>query len=587
LLVGLLILVSALLMWRPWATEPPEPTGQIALSVEIPREMEMNLIDWAAVAASNDGSAVAITARAEGQLTIQLRKLNEPGFTRLSPKGNAFGPFFSPDGQWVGYYSDGRLLKVSIDGGAPVEIVDLPHPRGAVWGNDGYVYYAPTFSSGIHRRSESGTGDEEIMTVVDKEKQERTHRWPDVLPDGRGFVFTVGTTDSPGNYEDAEIAVYDARSGEMRYLGVQGATARWSPSGDLLVMRNGVLHAVPLDLETLTLNGAPTPVFDGIRGDSASGIYYFAVNQRGDFYYVPAREGGPRRSLVWVDRDGSIEPVPLEPGQYRFPRIHPDGKLAALVRGEGHGSHDDDIHLLDLDNGSLTRFTFEQTSFMPNWHPSGKSLFYASIPGMIKAKGLDDASGSRTVLGDIGMIALPGSIGSRGKMLLATVIGQASLGDVYALDLSNPSSLDPLIQTAAAEWGPALSPDEKWVAYCSDETGREEIFVQPYPPTGAKWQVSKDGGRAPLWSHGGDELFFVEGNNFYAVRVSTQPSFRVQTPEVLFEHRMDNSGVPLRNYDVSADDQRFLIVESDAAAHSRQFRVVLGWLDGLSASGRR
>jgi Tol biopolymer transport system component len=585
LLVAALAAACLVLMWRPWALATTGAPTRMALSIEIPEPLEISLNDWAAMAVSDDGKMIAVTVREQGQLTIQVRKMSEPGFQKVSVDANASGPFFSPDSRWVGYYSDSFLWKVSVDGGASVKVAPTPHPRGAVWGDDGYVYYAPGFSTGISRRSESGTGEEEVLTVVDTESGERTHRWPEVLPNGRGIVFTVGTTKSPGNYEDSEIAVYDGISEETRHLGIQGAYARWSPSGHLLVMRNGVLHAVDFNLQTLEITSAPIPVFDSIRGDPASGAYYFDVTPAGDLFYVPDDNQGPQRTLVWVDRNGNTVPLGLAPGMVRYPHISPDGKTATVVMGEGHGNFDD-VYLVGLNDASLTRLTFDQTSIMPHWEPTGQSIVYSLVAeARLMAKDISGA-GERKVEDTTGIIVLPGSVGSNGRILLSTSIGNPTLGDIYVSDLKEPGNLRPVINSPAAEWGPDLSPNEKWVVYCSDETGREEIFVQPYPTTGAKWQVSTDGGRAPRWSHKGDEIFFVEGDTFYATPVKTSPAFRAGTPAVLFTHRMDTSGVPTPNYDVSNDDQRFLIVEADSAARSRQLRVVLGWLDSLEGLER-
>ncbi len=579
-LVGLLALVALLAMWRGAAPDGDRAPAPLALSIEVPETMELGLIDWTAVAVSPQRSAVAVTARVDGLLTVQLRRLGEPGYRRLSGPGNAFGPFFSPDGRWVGYYSDGRLLRVSVDGGSPVEIAPMSHPRGAAWGDDGFVYYVPGYSTGIRRRDAAGAGEEEILTRVDTERGERTHRWPDALPGGRGVVFTIGTTDSPGDYEDARIAVWDARDGESRDLGIRGAMARWSPDGRLLVMRDGVLHGVAFDLETLAARGAPEPVFDGIRGDPASGVYYFDVNDRGDLFYVPAREGGPQRRLVWIDREGTVEPLDLPPGRVRYPRIHPDGELAAIVEGEGHGNNDD-IYLLRLDDGSTNRFTFDRASIMPVWAPDGSSLYFGNVPAQaVQVRDLRGAGGARTAVLQEGVIFLPGAIGPDGRTLLGTVIGEASLGGIYVADTTSGEPPRPLIDTPAAEWGPSLSPDGKWISYCSDETGREEIYVQPYPPTGAKWQISVEGGRASTWSRDGREIFFVQGDTFFAARVETSgPAFRAQAPVALFDHRMDSAGVPLPNYDESPRDGRFLIVGADAGEASRRLHVVLDWLD--------
>ena len=303
------------------------------------------------------------------------------------------------------------------------------------------------------------------------------------------LVFTVGMADSPGDYESAEIAVYDNRREQTRRLDVKGAIARYAPTGHLLVMRNGVLHAVRFDLDSLETAGDPVPVFDGIRGDPASGMYYFDVDGKGNLYYVAAREGGPQRRLVWIDRSGNVSPLALPAGRYRYPRLHPDDDRAVLVLGEGHGNNDD-IYLLDFADANLTRLTFDQGSIQPNWVPPGDAFVYNTVKSeamFIRHMGRS-AEVDRISLGSRG-IFLPNAVGRDGRTILATKLGSQTLGDIWAFVAGDSTQSRPIFETEAAEWGADFSPDQKWVVYCTDETEREEIFIQPYPPTGAKWQV--------------------------------------------------------------------------------------------------
>ena len=574
----------ALLVWRPWSTSrAPGDARTLAVSVNLPQDMPLALIDWSALAVSPDGRHLALSARLDDRKGVVVRSLADAAVHVILDQQQAYNVFMSPDGQWVGYTANNRFRKTSIDGGVPVDIVRTAHPRGASWGDDGYVYYSPHYSMGILRVQDTGDAPPETLTVLDPQRSERTHRWPDALPGGRGVVFTVGDASSPGDYENAEIAVHDLRRGTTRRLGVRGAIARYSATGHLIVARGGVLHAAPFDLETLTVTGRPQPVLDGVRGDRASGMYYFDLDDTGTLYYVAAREDGPRRRLTWVDRDGIVETLDLPPGTYRYPRLDPDRNRAALVLGEGHGNNDD-IYTLDLDDLALTRITFDRTSIMPNWIPGTSGIVHASVssPGLqIRTLGRD--ASVRGVPRTEGMILIPMSVGGDGRTVLATRLGAPTLGDILRVDLADSTRTGPLVESPAAEWSPVLSPDMKWFAYVSDETGREEIFLQPYPVTGAKWQISTDGGRAPRWSADGHEIFFVRGDGMYRVAIATEPDLRLQTPELLFEHRMDSSGVPVANYDVTPDGQRFLIVEPDAGADARSVEVIVGWGRRLAA----
>jgi serine/threonine-protein kinase len=585
LLAAALACAVLVLAWRPWSSAaPPDETGPLAVSVNLPPEMPLALIDWTALAVSPDGRHLALSVRVDDQKGLVVRSLAAPAFHVILDQQQAYNVFMSPDGQWLGYTANNRFRKTSIDGGVPVDIVETAHPRGATWGDDGYVYYSPHYSTGILRVRDTGDATPETLTVLDPQLGERTHRWPDALPGGRGVLFTVGDAASPGDYEDAEIAVHDNRTGTTRRLGVRGAIARYAATGHLVVAREGVLHAVRFDLETLTVAGRPQPVLDGVRGDRASGMYYFDIDDTGTLYYVAAREGGPQRRLTWVDRDGIIENIDLPPGTYRYPRLDPESKRAVLVLGEGHGNNDD-LYTLDLDDLSLTRVTFDRTSMGPNWIPGTNGIVHASVSGLrLQARTLGRDASVRGVPGTEDMILLPTSVGRDGRTVLATRLGASTLGDVILVDLADSTRAGPIVETPAAEWAADLSPDLKWFVYVSDETGREEIFLQPFPVTGAKWQISTDGGRAPRWSADGREIFFVRGDGMYGVAIATEPELRIQNPELLFEHRMDSSGVPVANYDVSADGQRFLIVEPDADADAGSVEVIVGWGQTLEKS---
>ncbi len=583
-LAAMLIGAVGLLAWRPWSSPVvPAAARSLAVSVNLPPGMPLALIDWSAVAVSPDGRHLALCTRIDDQNGIVVRSLADPALHVILDQRQAYNVFMSPDGQWVGYTANNRFRKTSIDGGVPVDIVETAHPRGASWGDDGYIYYSPHYSMGILRVQDTGDAPPETLTVLDPQRRERTHRWPDALPGGRGVVFTVGDASSPGDYEDAEIAVHDNRRGTTRRLGVRGAIARYSATGHLIIARGGVLHAVPFDLETLAVAGRPQPVLDGVRGDQASGMYYFDLDDTGTLYYVAAREGGPRRRLTWVGRDGIIEALDLPPGTYRYPRLDRERNRAVLVLGEGHGNNDD-IYTLDLDDLALTRITFDRTSIMPSWIPGTSGIVHASVSRsglQIRTLGRDARVQSVPRTAD--MILIPMSVGRDGRTVLATRLGAPTLGDVLRVDLADSTRTGPLIESPAAEWAPDFSPDMEWFVYVSDETGREEIFLQPYPVTGAKWQISTDGGRAPRWSDDGREIFFVRGDGMYRVAIATEPELRLQTPELIFEHRMDSSGVPVANYDVTPDGQRFLIVEPDAGAETRSVEMIVGWGRRLAA----
>lgn len=575
ILTGALALATILLMWRPWAA-PTEPVDRsMVVSVNLPDAWPLNLIDWSAIAISPDGEHLAVTARIDDSDGIIVRHIGSGDLRVILAEGRAHSVFFSPDGRWVGYMANNQFVKASVVGGAPVAMVTTSHPRGASWGDRGHLYFAPGYTTGIHRVRDVGNAVADTLTTVESARGERTHRWPHVLPDERGVVFTVGTTTSPGDYEDAELWVLDLHTGERKDTGLRGAIAKYALSGHLLFVRDGTLHAVPFDLDTLEVRGSPVPVREGIRGDPASGMYYFDVDAAGNLYYVAGSSEGPRRRLNWITRDGTIEPFALEAGRYRYPRLDPVNGRVALVMGEGHGNNDD-IYVLDLDDFNLSRLTFDTTSMMPAWAPDYSRLVYSSVSdGAIHVRDMGTAASIRSNTTNQTIVVI-NDLGADGRTLLVTRLDAASPGDLVTFDLETGQT-ERLLDTDAVEWAAWFSPDMKWFTYVSNETGREEIFLQPYPTTGAKWQVSRDGGRAPRWSDDGTEIFYVANDALWSAAVRTSSTVRVDTPVKLFDHRMDDSGVPIANYDVTPDGQRFLVVDNDSATQTNSVEIVVGW----------
>lgn len=578
ILSGAFALATLVALWGPWRQAPIADDPSRVLSMNLPKTLPLSLIDWSAVAVSPDGKRVAVTSRVDEGNAIIVRDLRTGDLRVILDEGRAYNVFFSPDSRWIGYTTGSHFVKANVEGGSPVDIVATAHPRGASWGDQGHLYFSPGYTAGIHRVLDTGNAVPETLTVVREERGERTHRWPHVLPGERGVLFTVGTSTSPGDYEDAEIWVLDLETGQSKDTGLRGALAKYVSTGHALLARQGTLHAVPFDLETLETQGSPVPVYDGIRGDPASGMYYFDLDDAGNLFYVAGDDRGPRRRLQWVDRDGAMVPLDLEPGSYRYPRLDMEGNRVVLVLGEGHGNNDD-VHLLDLDELNPVPLTFDGANIMPTWSPDHGSIIYSSIKeNVIKVRDLGPGATIRTIPTD-DSILINNDLGADGRTLLTTRLDSKSPGDLVVIDLETGETQN-LLDTDAVEWAASFAPDMKWFAYVSDETGREEVFIQPYPTTsaGSKWQVSQQGGRSPRWSDDGSEIFFVSSDAMWSVRVEVESRVRVRSPEKLFDLRMDDSGVPIANYDVTPDGQRFLVVTNDRSTDTHSVEVVLGWI---------
>ncbi|UCF68505.1 MAG: serine/threonine-protein kinase, partial [Acidobacteriota bacterium] len=350
------------------------------LAVALPLKLELHaaLSGELIAALSPDGKRLAFAAREEDTIRLYLRSLDSPEVSMVPETEGASSPFFSPDGQWVAFFAEGKLKKVSVQGGTPVDLCDAPSGRGGTWISEETIIFTPLYTSGLARVSASG-GEPEIITVPDSSRNERTHRWPDVLPGAKAIVFTVGTLDKPGYYEDATIAAVDLESGEVRTLIEGGSFARYSRSGHLVYSREGSLLAVPFDAQQLTVTGPPSPVLEGVARDTTSGAVHYAISRAGTLMYIPEGIESPEVTVAWVDRDGRAETLFRMPRPFQAPRLSPDG--TKLVVGVGPGLGDGDIWVHDLAAGKSTRLTFESDYIAPIWTPDGVRVVFGVTRG--------------------------------------------------------------------------------------------------------------------------------------------------------------------------------------------------------------
>jgi len=359
-LVGLLFgtFLTGLLFWNLRPDPTPHSVRRLAVSMS-PNE-ELTNLDYPAIALSPNGSHLVYVANDQ----LNLRVMDRGETTPIPGTQGGYGPFFSPNGQWVGFFSEGKLKKVSIGGGLPKTLSDAPFPRGGSWGPNDNIVFAPNNATGLYRVSANG-GTPELFTILDPETEEG-HRWPDLLPGGRAVLFSV---------KDQQVVVHSLETGERRIVAQGGGHARYIPTGHLVYAEEGTLLAVPFDLERLEAKGTPTSVIRGVvQSDS---VAQFSFSELGEIVYVAGDvvEEAQHR-LVWVDRQGKIEPLPLEHGPYSNPRLSPEGQRLAVERGGISSQADVWIH--NLVDGTFGRLTFEGRNRFPTWAPDGKSLTFQS-----------------------------------------------------------------------------------------------------------------------------------------------------------------------------------------------------------------
>jgi eukaryotic-like serine/threonine-protein kinase len=590
---ALIAVAGALGWWRALSAPKPAAAPLTAFAVSIPAGDLIAYDDTPILALSRDGRRLVYAGERAGARSLFLRTLGDLQPRALEGTTGARSPFFSPDGQWIGFFAEGgKLKKAPVSGGPPQLICEgINAQRGAVWADDDTIIMTADYAAGLSRVSARG-GRIEPLTKVDASKDERTHRWPDLLPGGEKVIFTIGSEKSPGNYDDAKIALLDRKSGRIRVLLEGGSMGRYCPPGYLLYVRSRSLLAVPFDIRRGEIVGEPFPLPEKIAGDPSSGIGYFAAGGDGSFAFVPGTSTAVESKLVLTDRKGAVTELPLPPRQYRFPRFSPDGTRIAFSIGSGRGA-DDEVWTYSLSGSGLARLTFSGGNFSPIWSADGTRLAYVSARATnegIYARPADGSGAEEWLYGDF-TARLPSDWSRDGKTILYThpsnQLWVAALKGA-ATRAGAPGNDSHMIEPSA--YGGVFSPDDRWIAYAASVSGAvAEVFVQAADGSAAKYQLTTDGGGQPAWA--GNEIFFVHApSQIRVMEVQTQPAFRAGKPEPLFEGRFELRTAPLRNWDVSPDGKQFVFVAGGSDLGAKDVDVVLNWaqeLDRIAGGARK
>lgn len=535
------------------------------------------------LAISPDGTTVVFMVRHGGTSQLYLRHVDRLEATPLKGTDDALYPFFSPDGQWVAFFAAGKLKKVSVLSGTLVTLCEAPASRGGTWAHDDFIIFAPTSTSGLVRVSAAG-GAPEPFTKLGSSRGDGSHRWPQVLPGGKAVLFDAGdfAAQKPiyNNMSmNSAISLASLKTGEVTTLRLQGANVRYLP-GYLVFTRGETLFAAPFDVQRLAVTGPAFPAGEVLI--SANGSASFAVSETGSLVYVPARANIGK--LAWVDAKGSTE-IPGLPARNYANRLQlsPDGKRVVLVTLEGGSRH---IWVYDTVRGSQTRLTFgDSDNVSPLWSPDGRRIAFLSRKdadwAMLTKSA--DGSGSEETLVPIGAGG-PTSWSPDGRFLVCIQTGPTWKWEIWVLPLEGERKSQPLLANNQFDQTNAVfSPDGKFLAYASSESGRYEVYVRPFGQGSGKWQISTGGGNFPVWARNGKQLFYRESGNIMAVDVTTQPVFNVSTPRVMVPSAVT---APLSNgidsFDVSLDGQHFLVHEqSSEAGQTVQINVILNWSEDL------
>jgi eukaryotic-like serine/threonine-protein kinase len=558
----------------------PKPTPQpLHLSTEIGADVTLFTDAGPSAILSPDGTRLAFLGTGSDQKRrIYVRPLDKLQGTALSGTENARDPFFSPDGQWLGFFADGKLKKISVSGGAEVPLCDAPNDRGGSWGEDGSIVFAPALRTGLSRVSSVG-GTPQPLTTLDQQAGEVTHRWPQVLPGAKAVLFTTDTT--TGTYEDADIAVYSTSSGQRKTVHRGGFHARYLPSGHIVYMHQGILFAVPFDPKSLEVIGRPAPVLEGLAAVPSNGGAQFSFSETGNLVYVSGRGGYQAVSIHWMDRQGQFTPLLDTPSGYRNPAFSPDGNRLAVEMSDGKTT---DIWVYEWERDILTRLTFGgRGNFRPVWTSDGQKITYTSF----KESGLfslewkrADGAGDPQLLTQGKNEMFAQSWSPDGKVLAFYQLNRGSDWDILTVTLEGdeksgwkPAAPQDFLNSPFSEVTPVFSPDGRWLAYRSDESGKDEIYVRAFPGPGSKWQISTGGGSSPRWSRNGKELFYATPDNkiMTASYTASGDSFHADKPKIWSPGQFTSVfGSAPYSFDPHPDGKRFAVLKAPTSGETPQ-----------------
>ena len=545
-----------------------------SLSVVLPENLRLVSDSHGTIAISPDGTQVVCVAEDDSAQRLYVRDLGSPTLRALPGTDGAESPFFSPDGRWVAF-SQGGLKKLSLDGGAPVSLAPRMSGAGA-WSPQGEIYFTPDYDKGLSRVP-AGGGPPVELTRPDPAQGELNHIFPELLPGGRALLFTSFRMPFP----ESRIEALSLESGERHVVVEHAIDARYLGSGHIAFVRDEALMVAPFDPERLRMTGPVLPARHEVAVSYADGHAEYALSGNGILALVPRSVMPARREVVRLDRAGRAETVLSAEKTYGGPAVSPDGRQLLLTRNEGGL----DVLLYDLERKTTTRLAASARSeFGAIWAPSGTRVFYAAdLPPfqMFEVETGGAAEPRRLLEG--GQDQLPKAVSPDGRWLLYSQLTGINLPRLGILPLARPQEARLFREADGAESSGCFSPDGRYVALQSNESGRGEIYVRPVSEAARAVPVSRAGGWQPRWTRSG-ELFFWQGDELVVVPVRTSPALVIGEPRPLFRTaREARSSWLERDYDVSADGQWIYLTRTPELLRPREIRVVTDWASEVAS----
>jgi serine/threonine-protein kinase len=585
--------VVALATWAPW--RKPSATAPVRLSAELGADVTLGVggAPGANLALSPDGKLLVFAAQStSGPSQLYLRRFDQLQASALPGTDDGRNPFFSPDGQWIGFFAGSKLKKISISGGAAVTLCDAVNGRGGTWGEDGTIVFTPNGGPGsvLWRVSDAGGKPESFLKMM---AGEASQRWSQLLRGGKAVLFTTGTV---GSYDEANIVIQPLPDGPRKIIVRGGYYGRFVQSGHVVYVHGGTLFAAPFDLDRLEIVGRPVPVLEGVNASTGTGGANFAMSDNGTLVYLSGQGAGADVPLFWLDRAGKSAPLRTTPANWSNPRFSPDGTRLAMDIVPGSAAPS--VWVYDWSRDTTTRLTFSSdagTDLKPVWTPDGRRIVFSSSRGG-KSGSVNlywqrsDGTGDVQRLTESPSNQIAGSWHPSGKALAFQEANQPTGFDIKILPIEGddtsgwkPGKPTVFLNSPYDENDPQFSPDGRWLAYYSNESGQPEVYVRPYPSGVGKWQISTAGGAFALWSRSRSELFYLGANQQIMVASYTAEggSFRANKPQVWWTGQA--AGRPrLSRYDLHPDGNRFaLAIAQDAAAKQDRVVFVFNFFDEL------
>lgn len=549
------------------------------LSIHLSANQTLATRGNAVMAFSPDGKSLVMPCYVDGVAMLCRRVLDHEKVQPIDGTQLGSNPFFSPDGRWIGFVAGGRLKKIAVEGGRAFDLGEnSAGAGGAAWLADGTLVYAPIYTDGLFRIAAEG-GVSERLTTPDRDSGVLGHWWPEPMPGDEKVVFTAFRTP----VDQSSIGVLDLAAGTIDWI-IDGAFfGRFAPSGHLLFTRENRLFALPFDPAKAKATGPAVPVLDDVYASQTAGYSMLAVSNQGVLAYVARSFGDPVRELNWVDRNGSSRPATSEKRRFSSLDLSPDGREAALTVENTSR----DLWTLSLERGTLSRLTTtDLTEFAPVWSTDGRELFYTvdKPPFQLFRMGVHSPDTGQPIWDEnLDLDVVNATVSPDGRWIASTFVEAESPGNIYVRRIESSEPAKPFRASRAEESFPSFSPDGRWLAYQSDETGRPEIYVEPFPGPGERFQITADGGTEPLWARNG-EVFHLHDAELRVVKIeSAGDTLSFEAPETLFNTPIVAKGASEdgRVWDVSADGRQILVISTPNASVPRRIELLTDWTSEL------